>query len=122
MVAFARDAGVLFVSGLTIALTLIASVAVIEAAVPHERLTEALGWTSMAWSPGGGGAAGLGHLVDLGGWAAAGPGGESRQPGRAATYRSRAASASSGVKPVALILSRPSRLCTGRGASCLPSP
>ena len=61
-------AGLLFVSGLTIAPTLIASVAVVEAAVPRTRLTEALGWTSMGVAAGvAAGAAALGRLIDLDG-------------------------------------------------------
>ena len=39
-------AGLLILSGLAIAPTLIASVAVTQASVPPGRLTEALGWTS----------------------------------------------------------------------------
>lgn len=61
-------AGLLILSGLFIAPTLIASVAVTQAAVPAERLTEALGWTSMGMAGGVGiGAAALGRVIDLGG-------------------------------------------------------
>ena len=61
-------AAVLFVGGLAIAPTLIASVAVTRAAVPRARLTEALAWSSTGLSGGlAGGAAGLGALVDRGG-------------------------------------------------------
>ena len=61
-------AGLLILSGLFIAPTLIASVAVTQAAVPPERLTEALGWTSMGMAGGVGiGAAALGRVIDLGG-------------------------------------------------------
>jgi MFS family permease len=58
--------GLLLLSGLAIAPTLIASVAVTQAAVPHGRLTEALGWTSMGLAAGvAAGAAGLGYVIDL---------------------------------------------------------
>jgi hypothetical protein len=61
-------AALLVVGGMAIAPTLIASVAVTQAAVPQSRLTEALGWTSTGLAGGlAAGAAGLGHLVDLGG-------------------------------------------------------
>jgi MFS family permease len=59
-------AGLLLLSGFAIAPTLIASVAVTEAAVSQRRLTEALGWTSMGLAAGvAAGAAGLGYLIDL---------------------------------------------------------
>jgi len=58
-------AGLLTLSGLAIAPTLIASVAVTQATVPHNRLTEALGWTSTGLAGGVGlGAAGLGQVID----------------------------------------------------------
>jgi len=61
-------AGLLILSGLTIAPTLIASVAVTQSAVPPARLTEALGWTSMGMAGGVGlGAAALGRVIDTGG-------------------------------------------------------
>ncbi|MDN5760841.1 MAG: MFS transporter [Microlunatus sp.] len=61
-------AGLLILSGLFIAPTLIASVAVTQDAVPADRLTEALGWTSMGLAGGVGlGAAVLGQVVDIGG-------------------------------------------------------
>lgn len=61
-------AGLLILSGLFIAPTLIASVAVTQAAVPADRLTEALGWTSMGVAGGVGlGAAALGRVIDWGG-------------------------------------------------------
>lgn len=61
-------AGLLILNGLFIAPTLIASVAVTQAAVPADRLTEALGWTSMGMAAGVGlGAAALGRVIDLGG-------------------------------------------------------
>jgi len=57
--------GLLLLSGFFIAPTLIASVAVTQAAVPASRLTEALGWTSTGLAAGIAiGAAGLGHVVD----------------------------------------------------------
>ncbi|MET1005655.1 MAG: MFS transporter [Propionibacteriaceae bacterium] len=57
--------GLLLLSGFFIAPTLIASVAVTQAAVPAGRLTEALGWTSTGLAAGIAiGAAGLGHVVD----------------------------------------------------------
>jgi MFS family permease len=56
----------LLLSGFFIAPTLIASVAVTQAAVPANRLTEALGWTSMGMATGvAAGAAGLGYVIDL---------------------------------------------------------
>lgn len=58
-------AGLLFLSGLAIAPTLIAAVAVVEAAVPPDRLTEALGWNSMGIAAGlSAGATGTGYLID----------------------------------------------------------
>lgn len=61
-------AALLILSGLTVAPTLIASVAVTQSLVPPDRLTEALGWTSMGMAGGVGlGAAALGRLIDLGG-------------------------------------------------------
>lgn len=58
-------AGLLIISGLAIAPTLIASVAVTQAAVPHSRLTEALGWTSTGMAGGVAlGAAALGQVID----------------------------------------------------------
>jgi MFS family permease len=61
-------AALLILSGLFIAPTLIASVAVTQAAVPSNRLTEALGWTSMGMAGGVGlGAAALGRVIDWGG-------------------------------------------------------
>jgi hypothetical protein len=61
-------AGLLILSGLFIAPTLIATVAVTQAAVPADRLTEALGWTSMGMAGGVGiGAAVLGQVIDFGG-------------------------------------------------------
>ena len=61
-------AGLLILSGLFIAPTLIASVAVTQSAVPADRLTEALGWTSMGMAGGVGlGAAALGQVIDTGG-------------------------------------------------------
>jgi hypothetical protein len=61
-------AGLLILSGLFIAPTLIASVAVTQSAVPADRLTEALGWTSMGMAGGVGiGAAALGRVIDAGG-------------------------------------------------------
>jgi MFS family permease len=73
--------GLLFLSGFGIAPTLIASVAVTQAAVPAGRLTEALGWTSMGLAAGvAAGAACLGYVIDLFGakggfWAVVGIGG-----------------------------------------------
>jgi MFS family permease len=58
-------AGVLLLSGLAVAPTLIASVALIQQSVPASRLTEALGWTSMGMAAGVAlGAAGLGQVID----------------------------------------------------------
>ena len=70
----------LVLSGLTIAPTLIAAIAVTQSSVPAARLTEALGWTSMGLAAGvAAGAAGLGALIDargpqLGFWALVGVG------------------------------------------------
>lgn len=56
---------VLVLSGLAIAPSLIAAVAVTQSSVPAGRLTEALGWTSMGMSAGvAAGAAGLGQIID----------------------------------------------------------
>jgi MFS family permease len=56
----------LTLSGFFIAPTLIASVAVTQAAVPSTRLTEALGWTSTGMAGGvAAGAASLGYVIDL---------------------------------------------------------
>ena len=61
-------AALLVVSGMAIAPTMIASVAVTQAAVPQSRLTEALSWSSTGLAGGlAAGAAGLGHLIDRGG-------------------------------------------------------
>lgn len=61
-------AALLILSGLTVAPTLIASVAVTQSLVPADRLTEALGWTSMGLAGGVGlGAAALGRMIDAGG-------------------------------------------------------
>ena len=61
-------AALLILSGLTVAPTLIASVAVTQSLVPADRLTEALGWTSMGLAGGVGlGAAALGRVIDAGG-------------------------------------------------------
>jgi MFS family permease len=58
----------LTLSGFFIAPTLIASVAVTQAAVPPTRLTEALGWTSTGMAGGvAAGAASLGYVIDLSG-------------------------------------------------------
>jgi MFS family permease len=58
-------AGLLIVSGFAIAPTLIASVAVTQESVPHSRLTEALGWTTMGLAAGVAmGAAGSGQIID----------------------------------------------------------
>lgn len=55
----------LVLSGLAIAPTLIASVAVTQESVPATRLTEAFGWTSTGMAAGvAAGAAGLGQLID----------------------------------------------------------
>jgi MFS family permease len=56
---------VLVLSGLAIAPTMIASITVAQAAVPHSRLNEAFGWTSMGLATGVAiGAASLGRLID----------------------------------------------------------
>ena len=61
-------AALLIISGLGIAPTLIASVAVTSAAVPPSRLTEALGWTSTGLASGlAFGAAALGQVIDVAG-------------------------------------------------------
>ena len=61
----------LMVSGIAIAPTLIASVAVTQASVPPGRLTEALAWTSTGLAAGvAAGAAGLGQVIDIWGWRA----------------------------------------------------
>ena len=61
-------AGLLALSGMTIAPTLIASVAVTQQAVPASRLTEALSWCSTGLAAGLGlGAAVIGQLIDQGG-------------------------------------------------------
>jgi MFS family permease len=61
-------AALLFVGGLAIAPTLIASVAVTRAVVPQSRLTEALAWSSTGVAGGlAAGAAALGFLIDRGG-------------------------------------------------------
>ncbi|MGI8459937.1 MAG: MFS transporter [Propionibacteriaceae bacterium] len=61
-------AALLVVSGLAIAPTLIASVAVTQASVPAGRLTEALGWTQLGLYAGvGAGAAVVGRVIDVGG-------------------------------------------------------
>jgi MFS family permease len=58
-------AGLLAISGMAIAPTLIASVAVTQGAVLPNRLTEALGWTSTGLAGGvAAGAAGVGWLID----------------------------------------------------------
>jgi MFS family permease len=55
----------LCLSGLAVAPTLIATIAVTQEAVPNSRLTEALGWTSMGMAGGVAvGAAALGQVVD----------------------------------------------------------
>ena len=67
----ADRAALLIVSGLAIAPTLIASVAVTSAAVPPTRLTEALGWTTTGLASGLAlGAAALGQVIDVPGPAA----------------------------------------------------
>jgi MFS family permease len=59
----------LILSGMTIAPTLIASVAVTQSAVDQSRLTEALAWTSTGLAAGvAAGAAAVGHVID--GWGA----------------------------------------------------
>jgi hypothetical protein len=61
-------AALLVLSGLAIAPTLIASVAVAQASVPAGRLTEALGWTQLGLYAGvGAGAAVLGRVIDQAG-------------------------------------------------------
>jgi MFS family permease len=61
----------LMVSGIAIAPTLIASVAVTQASVPSSRLTEALAWTSTGLAAGvAAGAAVLGQVIDIWGWRA----------------------------------------------------
>ena len=61
-------AALLFVSGMAIAPTLIASVAVTQSVVPQSRLTEALAWGSTGIAGGLAlGAASLGALIDHGG-------------------------------------------------------
>ena len=69
---FVRDpllmALLLVVSGMAIAPTMIASVAVTQAGVPQGRLTEALAYSSTGLAGGlAAGAAGLGQLIDRGG-------------------------------------------------------
>jgi predicted MFS family arabinose efflux permease len=60
--------GLLLVSGMAIAPTLIASVAVIESSVPAARLTEALNWNTTGLAIGlAAGAAVTGQLIDLAG-------------------------------------------------------
>ncbi len=62
-------AGLLIISGIAIAPTLIASVAVTQASVPPRRLTEALAWTSTGLATGvAAGAAVLGQVIDVYGW------------------------------------------------------
>ncbi len=64
-------AGVLMLSGMAIAPTLIASVGVIQGAVPTTRLTESLAWSSTGLATGlAAGAAVLGQLIDLYSWRA----------------------------------------------------
>ncbi len=56
----------LLISGMAIAPTLIASVAVVQSAVPASRLTEALSWNTTGLAVGlAAGAAGAGQLIDL---------------------------------------------------------
>jgi len=58
-------AALLTLSGLAIAPTMIASIAVTQVSVPGDRLNEALGWTSTGLATGVAiGAAGIGQLVD----------------------------------------------------------
>ena len=60
--------GLLLISGMAIAPTLIATVAVIESSVPTTRLTEALNWNTTGMAIGlAAGAAVTGHLIDLSG-------------------------------------------------------
>jgi MFS family permease len=64
-------AGLFLLSGLSIAPTLISTVALTQSCVPASRLTEALGWTSMGMATGVAlGAAALGRVID--GWGADG--------------------------------------------------
>ncbi len=64
-------AGVLMISGMAIAPTMIASVGVIQNAVPASRLTESLAWSSTGLATGlAVGAAVLGQLIDLYSWRA----------------------------------------------------
>jgi hypothetical protein len=61
----------LMLSGIAIAPTLIASVAVTQTSVPPGRLTEALAWTSTGLAAGvAAGAALLGRVIDVWGWRA----------------------------------------------------
>jgi hypothetical protein len=61
----------LMLSGIAIAPTLIASVAVTQTSVPASRLTEALAWTSTGLAAGvAAGAAVLGQVIDIWGWRA----------------------------------------------------
>ncbi len=61
-------AALLIISGVGIAPTLIAAVAVTSAAVPPSRLTEALGWTATGLASGLAlGAAALGQVIDIAG-------------------------------------------------------
>ena len=67
----AAVAGLLMLSGLAVAPTLISTVALTQSSVPGSRLTEALGWTSMGMATGVAlGAAVLGRVID--GWGADG--------------------------------------------------
>lgn len=67
----AAVAGLLLLSGLAVAPTLISSVALTQSCVPASRLTEALGWTSMGMATGVAlGAAVIGWVID--GWGADG--------------------------------------------------
>jgi MFS family permease len=64
-------AACLFVGGIAVAPTLIASVAVVQSQIPPLRLNEAFGWTTMGMAGGVAlGASTLGVLVDLGGYRA----------------------------------------------------
>lgn len=64
-------AGLMLLSGMAIAPTLIAGVAVVQGAVPPARLTEALGWNSTGLAVGlAAGAATAGALIDAAGSAA----------------------------------------------------
>ena len=136
-------AGLLALSGMAIAPTLIASVAVIQYAVPSARLTEALSWNTTGLAIGLAlGAAVIGQLIDLagarGGFLRGG-----RRRGRAGrqfalhpdptagcgagglVQRRQVAPqslrASVGRNPVAVILSRLRVLCRGRGAMSRPA-